>query len=125
MLESVNVPADFEVVVEAALPLSVGEDSLPPVAVAVEPELEVVPDDFPVRDGLGADAVDDVDDEDTKLAGSVRFEHERSYNGVVLSVKSLLLLPTRPKLGSGAVGAASCRTYHHVFTLPNADKHPT
>lgn len=64
-------------------------------------------------------------EEGSKLEGSVTLAHERSYSGVVLNVASLLLVPTRPKLGFGVVGAASWRTYHQVLTLPKADAHPT
>jgi hypothetical protein len=77
-----------------------------------EPELAVAIDPLAVEVG------------DT-LKESVTLAHERSYNGDVLKVLSLVLLPRRPKLGFGVVGAASCRTYHQVLTLPKVDVHPT
>jgi len=64
-------------------------------------------------------------EDDNKLVGSVTLAHERSYSGDVFKVLSLVLLPRRPKLGTGVVGAASCRTYHQVLTLSKADAHPT
>jgi hypothetical protein len=102
------VPVPVPVPVPEPEPVEVVE----PVATALALEL-----------ALDADALA-VDDED-ELEGSVTLVHERSYNGVVLKVPSLVLLPTRPKLGTGAVGAASCRTYHQVLILSKADAHPT
>jgi hypothetical protein len=112
-------PADLAVedVVEALVVLL---DVLPPVAVVVAAVAVPVPVEC-----VEAVAVEAVEEEDNKLAGSVTLLHERLYSGVVLNVESLVLLPTRPKLGSGAVGAASWRTYHQVLTLPKADAHPT
>jgi hypothetical protein len=112
-------PADLAVedVVEALVVLL---DVLPPVAVVVAAVAVPVPVEC-----VEAVAVEAVEEEGNKLAGSVTLLHERLYSGVVLNVESLVLLPTRPKLGSGAVGAASWRTYHQVLTLPKADAHPT
>jgi len=108
-------PAEVEVGEEAVL-LFVdreGDWLLPLVVPTVpEPELAVVIDPLAVEVG------------DT-FKESVTLAHERSYNGDVLKVLSLVLLPRRPKLGFGVVGAASCRTYHQVLTLPKADAHPT
>jgi len=114
--EETPFPEDFVVedVVEALVVLL---DVLPPVAVVVA----AVPVPVECEEVVAVEAVED----DNKLAGSVTLEHERSYNGDVLNVLSLVLLPTRPKLGFGAVGAASWRTYHQVLTLPKADAHPT
>jgi len=113
-------PADLEVedVVEALVVLV---DVLPPVPVAVVMAVVAVECMELIAVELELELVED----DSKLAGSVTLEHERSYSGCVLNVLSLVLLPTRPKLGSGVVGAASWRTYHQVLTLPNADAHPT
>jgi hypothetical protein len=83
-----------------------------------EPEVVEAIDPVAVEDPL-------VVEDGNRLAGSVTLAHERSYNGEVLKVLSLVLLPRRPKLGFGVVGAASCRTYHQVLILPNADAHPT
>ena len=120
-LEAMSVeapfPAEVEVGEEAVL-LFVDVDVerdwlLPPVVPTVlEPELAVAIDPLAVEVG-------------NKLEGSVTLAHERSYNGDVLKVLSLVLPPRRPKLGFGVVGAASCRTYHQVLTLPKADAHPT
>jgi len=120
--------------VEAPLPaeVDVGEDAVllfvdvepgwlvPAVVVRTVPEAELVG-----ATDLLADEVDDGDADGNRLEGSVTLSHERSYNGDVLKVLSLVLLPRRPKLGFGVVGAASCRTYHQVLTLPKADAHPT
>lgn len=121
-LEAMSVEAPFPAEVEVeeeAVPLFVDVEEdwlLPPVVLAVltllEPELAVAIDLLAVEVG------------DT-LEESVTLAHERSYNGDVLKVLSLVLLPRRPKLGFGAVGAASCRTYHQVLTLSKADAHPT
>ena len=108
-----------EISVEAPFPAEVDvEDEVELLFVAVEdvwlvpePEVEVVFDPLEVE-------VDDVPE------GSVTPAHERLYNGVVLKVASLVLLPRIPKLGFGVVGAASCRTYHQVLILPKADAHP-
>jgi hypothetical protein len=97
---------------EEEVPVPVSED---PVGDVWLPELEPV---FVAVDPLAV-AV-----EGNRLAGSVTFLHERSYNGDVPMVASLVLLARRPKLGTGVVGAASCRTYHQVFTFPKADAHP-
>ncbi len=110
------LPTDLEVEDEdEALLLLVDEGDwlLPPVAVA----------SVPVPETVEVDLVEV--EEGNKLEGSVTLAHERSYSGDVLNVASLLLVPTRPKLGFGAVGAASCRTYHQVLTLSKADTHPT
>lgn len=108
------LPADLEVEdVEEALLLLVEEDWLFPVAIV----------GVPVPETVEADLV--AVEEGSKLDGSVTFAHERSYSGDVLNVASLVLLPTRPKLGFGAVGAASCKTYHQVLILSKADAHPT
>ena len=114
--EETPFPADLAVedVVEALVVLL---DVLPPVAVVATVPVPV--------ECVEAVAVEAVEEEGNKLAGSVTLLHERLYSGVVLNVESLVLLPTRPKLGSGVVGAASWRTYHQVLTLPKADAHPT
>ena len=114
--EETPFPADLAVedVVEALVVLL---DVLPPVAVVATVPVPV--------ECVEAVAVEAVEEEGNKLAGSVTLLHERLYSGVVLNVESLVLLPTRPKLGSGAVGAASWRTYHQVLTLPKAEAHPT
>jgi hypothetical protein len=118
--EETPFPADLAVedVVEA---LVVSLDVLPPVAVVVAP----LPVPVECVEVVAVEAVEAVEEEGNKLAGSVTLLHERLYRGVVLNVESLVLLPTRPKLGSGTVGAASWRTYHQVLTLPKADAHPT
>jgi hypothetical protein len=112
-------PADLAVedVVEALVVLL---DELPPVAVVVAAVAVPVECD----EVVAVEAVEE-DEEDNKLAGSVTLLHERLYSGVVLIVESLVLLPTRPKLGSCTAGAESWRTYHQVLTLPKADAHPT
>jgi len=119
--EETPFPADLAVedVVEALVVLL---DVLPPVAVVVA----AVPVPVECVEPVAVEAVEEeAEEEDNKLAGSVTLLHERLYSGVVLIVESLVLLPTRPKLGSGAVGAASWRTYHQVLTLPKAEAHPT
>jgi len=118
----VLLPADVELLfVDAGLPFVDVESGWLPAAMVVPPvteaELARVAD-------LLADEVDDDDGDGKRLEGSVTLAHERSYNGDVPKVLSLVLLPRRPKLGFGAVGAASCRTYHQVLILPKADAHP-
>jgi hypothetical protein len=108
-------PADFAVEDEVEA-LVVLLDELPLVAVVA-----AVPVPVECEEVVAVEAVE----EDNKLAGSVTLLHERLYSGVVLIVESLVLLPTRPKLGSCTVGAESWRTYHQVLTLPKADAHPT
>jgi len=114
---------DEELVLVLALEVDVEEEWVFPLAASpvevVEPAVVRVLE--PEVDFEG-DAVVEVDG--NRLAGSLTFAQERSYNGVVLKVLSLELLPMTPKLGFGAVGAASCRTYHQVLTLPKADAHP-
>ena len=46
-------------------------------------------------------------------------EHSKLYSGVVDKLDA-----TMPKLGLGVVGAASCKVYHQVLTVPNKE-HPT
>jgi len=120
-LEAASVEAPLCVV------LVVGaEEVLLPVPVPVDPEEVWVPELEPVCvavDPLVVALVVAVDG--NRLEGSETLAHERSYSGDVPKVESLVLVPRRPKLGTGVVGAASCRTYHQVLTLPKADAHPT
>jgi len=116
MSEETPFPADLPVE-EVVAALVVLLDELPPVAVVVA----AVPVPVECEAVVAVEVVED----DNKLAGSVTLLHERLYSGVVLIVESLVLLPTRPKLGSCTVGAESWRTYHQVLTLPKADAHPT
>jgi len=91
-------------------------------AATIDPLVVEVADALEVFDTL---EVADALEVGNKLEGSVTLAHERSYNGVVPKSLSLVVPPRRPKLGTGVVGAASCRTYHQVLTLSNADAHPT
>jgi len=118
-LEAMSVEAPLVEVGEEAVVLFVDVDV--DLAEAWLPEPEVVVAVDPVEDEVDPLVVE----LGNKLAGSVTLAHERSYNGCVPKVLSLVLLPKRPKLGFGAVGAASCRTYHQVLILPKADAHPT
>jgi len=97
----------------------------PAVAVAVpvlvpDPELGVA-----TNDPLPVEVDDAVLDCGRRLEGSVTLEQERSYNGWVPMLPSLVLLPKRPKDGFGIAGAASWSTYHQVLTFPNEDAQPT
>jgi len=132
MSDEAPFPAEVVEVGEEAVVLFVDvEDArLFPAVEATEPEPEL-DGDF---DPLEAEAADEPELVDaielleaelgSRLAGSVTLAHDRLYNGDVPKVLSLVLLPRRPKLGFGAVGAASCRTYHQVLTLPKADAQP-
>jgi hypothetical protein len=122
-LEPMSAEALFPAEVEdgeEAEPLLVDVDVEVEVPVDLVPEPELVLETDPVA--LELDPLEVADG--NRLAGSVTLAQERSYNGCVPKVLSLVLLPRRPKLGTGVVGAASWRTYHQVLTLPNADAHP-
>ena len=129
------LPVGVELVEEVVL-LFVGEeepDVLPPLpppelSVAVDPPAVAVPVPDPEL-GVATDDPVPVDDAvldcGRRLEGSVTLEQERSYNGCVPRLESLVLLPKRPKDGFGIAGAASWSTYHQVLTFPNADAQPT
>lgn len=89
------------------LPPMPGLPPVLPVGEAPEPPLTAV--DMVV---LGEDEAEEEPDGDD--------EHERSKRGLPLRS-----VPTRPKLGLGMSGAASCSVYHHVFTLPKSLLQPT
>jgi len=118
MFVEVLFPAEVEVVgEEAVLPfVDVAPDWLLLAVVPAVPAVAAVPEALlfgafdPLAVELGDREDDDNDDDDadgSRLEGRVTLAHERSYNGDVFKVLSLVLLPRRPKLGFGAVGAAS------------------
>lgn len=117
---------DADAAVEAPVEEGV-EEAVPPfVDFAVDFAVDWLPEtELVVALDPEAVEVDDELDDDDRLSGSVTLAHERSNNGVVLKLLSLLLVPRRPKLGFGLLGAASCRTYHQVLILSKADAHPT
>jgi hypothetical protein len=102
MLDAATVEAPLALV----LGLADGEEDVPaPVPVLpAEPGVVCVPELEPVL-VAGPPLVVAVDGR--RLAGSETLAQERSYNGEVPRVASLVLLARRPKLGTGVVGAAS------------------
>jgi hypothetical protein len=61
------------------------------------------------------------DEEESGLERSVALGHERSCNGCVPKMSSVVLVPMRPKDGFGVTGIASWRMYHQVLTFPKRD----
>ncbi len=105
MLDAATVDAPLALV----LGLADGEEDVPDVPAPVpvlpaEPGVVWVPEVEPV---LVAGPPLEVAVDGRRLAGSETLAQERSYNGEVPREASLVLLARRPKLGFGAVGAAS------------------